>query len=68
MSDLARAEAMSDLWSVRRLLCSACIQARVVGSMMKTSQIVSNNLVSMYSSLLIPSSRFVSFCSCIVCR
>jgi hypothetical protein len=61
MSDFARAEAMSDLWSVRRLFSSAWIQARIVSSVMKISQPLANNIGASALIILTSGSAFMTF-------
>jgi hypothetical protein len=61
MSDLASAEAMSDLWRVRRLFSSAWIHARIVSSVMKMSQPFANKIGASAEIILTSGSAFMTF-------
>jgi hypothetical protein len=61
MSDLLSADAMSDLWRVLRLLSSACIQARMVSSVMKMSQPLANRIGASAEIILTSGSAFMTF-------
>lgn len=61
MSDFASADAISDLCSVRRLFSSACIQARMVSSVMKMSQPLANRMGASAEIILTSGSAFMTF-------
>ena len=61
MSDFARADAMSDRCSVRRLFSSACIQARIVSSVMKMSHPLANRMGASADIILTSGSAFMTF-------
>lgn len=61
MSDLDKADAMSDRWSVRRLFSSACIQARMVSSVIKMSQPFANKIGASAEIILTSGSAFMTF-------
>lgn len=61
MSDLDKAAAMSDLCRVLRLLSSACIHARIVSSVMKTSQPLANKMGASADIILTSGSAFMTF-------
>lgn len=61
MSDLERAAAMSDRWRVRRLLSSACIQARMVNSVMKMSHPLANRIGASAEIIFTSGSAFITF-------
>lgn len=61
MSDFARAAAMSDRCKVRRLLSSACIQARMVNSVMNTSQPLANRMGASAEIIFTSGSAFITF-------
>jgi hypothetical protein len=61
MSDLARAEAMSDLCKVLRLFSSAWIHALIVNSVMKMSQPFANRMGASAEIILTSGSAFITF-------
>lgn len=61
MSDLESAAAISDLCRVRRLLSSACIQARMVNSVMKMSQPLAKRIGASAEIILTSGSAFITF-------
>lgn len=61
MSDLVSADAMSERWRVRRLFSSACIQARIVSSVMKISQPFANSIGASADIILTSGSAFITF-------
>jgi len=61
MSDLERAEAMSDRCRVRRLFSSAWIQARMVSSVMKISQPLAKRMGASAEIILTSGSAFMTF-------
>ena len=61
MSDLANAEAMSDLWRVRLLFSSACIHARIVSSVMKMSHPLANRIGASAEIIFTSGSAFMTF-------
>lgn len=61
MSLFARADAMSDLCSVRRLFSSAWIHARIVSSVMKMSHPFANRIGASALIILTSGSAFMTF-------
>ena len=61
MSDLVSAEAISERWRVRRLFSSACIQARIVSSVMKISHPFANSMGASADIILTSGSAFMTF-------
>jgi hypothetical protein len=61
ISDLARAEAISDLCNVLRLFSSACIQARIVSSVMKMSHPFAKRIGASAEIILTSGSAFMTF-------
>lgn len=61
MSDFAKAEAMSDLCSVLRLFSSACIQARIVSSVIKMSHPFAKRIGASAEIILTSGSAFMTF-------
>lgn len=61
MSDLDRADAMSERWRVRRLFSSACIHARMVSSVIKMSQPLANRIGASAEIILTSGSAFMTF-------
>ena len=61
ISDFASAQAMSDRCSVRRLFSSACIQARIVSSVMKISQPLAKSIGASAEIILTSGSAFMTF-------
>lgn len=61
MSLLFKAAAMSLLCRVRLLLSSACIQARIVSSVMKMSQPLANSMGASADIILTSGSAFMTF-------
>jgi len=61
MSDLLSADAMSDLWRVRRLFSSAWIQARIVSSVMNMSQPLAKSMGASADIIFTSGSAFMTF-------
>lgn len=61
ISLFARAEAISDRCRVRRLFSSACIQARIVSSVMKMSQPFANSIGASAEIIFTSGSAFITF-------
>lgn len=61
MSDLDNAAAISERWSVRLLLSSAWIQARIVSSVMKRSQPFANKIGASADIIFTSGSAFITF-------
>lgn len=61
ISDLARALAISERCKVRRLFSSACIQARMVNSVMKMSHPLANKIGASADIILTSGSAFITF-------
>jgi hypothetical protein len=61
ISLLVSADAMSERCSVRRLFSSACIQARIVNSVMKMSHPFANNIGASADIILTSGSAFITF-------
>lgn len=61
MSDLVRAEAISERWSVRLLFSSAWIHARIVSSVMKMSQPLAKRIGASADIIFTSGSAFMTF-------
>jgi hypothetical protein len=61
MSDLDKAEAMSERWRVLRLFSSAWIQARMVSSVMNMSHPLANRMGASAEIILTSGSAFITF-------
>ena len=61
MSDFDSAAAISDLCSVRRLLSSACIHARIVSSVIKISHPFAKSIGASADIILTSGSAFMTF-------
>lgn len=61
MSDLLSADAISERCRVRLLFSSACIQARIVNSVMKMSHPLANNIGASADIIFTSGSAFMTF-------
>lgn len=61
MSLFVSADAMSERCNVRRLFSSACIQARIVNSVMNISQPFANSIGASADIILTSGSAFMTF-------